>query len=182
MRQLKQCQRVATRLGEDPIPHAVIEWPVDSRREQLVRAIGRQPPQWQVRQAGELVKLARLALREQQHNRLGLQAPRHERQYLCRGPVKPLGIIDQAQQGPFLGGVGEQAEQRQADQEPVGLRPGAQPERRPERLALRRRQPPETAQHRPAQLMQAGEGKLHLRLGPGRPDNLEARGTLGRVP
>jgi hypothetical protein len=29
--------------------------------------------------------------------------------------------------------------------------------------------------------MQAGKGKLHLRLGSGRPDNLEARGTLGRV-
>ena len=38
------------------------------------------------------------------------------------------------------------------------------------------------AQYRPAQLMQAGKGKLHFRLDPGRPDNLEARGTLGRVP
>ena len=92
-----------------------------------------------------------------------------------------MGIINQAQQGPFLGGVGEQAEHRQADQEPVGLRPGAQPERRPERIALRRRQPPEAAQHRPAQLMQAGEGKLHLRRGSGRPGNLEIRGPLGRV-
>ena len=143
-----------------------------------MRAIGRQPPQWQVRQPGEL---ARLALREQQHNRLGLQAPRHECEYLCRGPVEPLGIINQAQQGLFPCGVGEQAEQRQADQKPVGLRPGAQPERRPERIALRRRQPPEAAQHRPAQLMQAGKGKLHLRLGSGRPDKLETRGTFGRV-
>ena len=29
--------------------------------------------------------------------------------------------------------------------------------------------------------MQAGKGKLHFRLDTGRPDNLEARGTLGRV-
>ena len=146
-----------------------------------MRAVARQPSQRQIRQPRDLVKLARLALREQQHNRFSVQAPRHEREYLCRGPVKPLGIINQAQQGPFLCGVGEQAEHRQTDQKPVGLRPGAQPERRPERIALRRRQPREAAQHRPAQLMQAGKGKLHLRLGPGRPDNLEARGTLGHV-
>ena len=47
---------------------------------------------------------------------------------------------------------------------------------------MRRRQPPEAAQHRPAQLMQAGEGKLHFGLDPGRPDDLEARSTLGCVP
>jgi hypothetical protein len=184
MRQLKQGQRVAARLGEDPIPHPVIEWPADGRREQLARASGRQLPQRQVRQPGQLVKLARLArlaLREQQRNRLRLQAPGHEREHLGRGPVKPLGIINQAQQGPFLRGVGEQAEYRQADQKAVGLRPGTQTERRPERIALRRRQPLEAAQHRPAQLVQAGKGKLHLRLGSGRPDNLETRGTLGRV-
>jgi hypothetical protein len=29
--------------------------------------------------------------------------------------------------------------------------------------------------------MHAGKGKLHLRLDTGRPDNLEACGTLGRV-
>ena len=96
MRQLKQRQRVATRLGEYPVLHAVIEWPADGRREQVARATGRQPPQRQIRQPGDLVKLARLALREQQHNRLRLEAPRHEREHLRRRPVKPLGIINQA--------------------------------------------------------------------------------------
>ena len=130
MRQLKQCQRVAARLGEYPIPHAVIEWPTDGRREQLACAVARQPPQRQIRQPGQLVKLARLALGEQQDNRLRQQTPRHEREHLGRGPVQPLGIIDQAQQGPFLGGVRQQAEHRQADQKPVGLRPRIQPKRR----------------------------------------------------
>ena len=181
MWQLKQCQRVAARLGEYPIPHATIEWPADGRLEQLARATGRQFPERQIRQPGQVVKLARLALREQQDDRLRLQAPRHEREHLGRGPVKPLGVVNQAQQGPLLGGVGQQGKHRQADQEPVGLCPRAQPECRPERIALRRRQPPEAAQHRPAQLVQAGKGKLHFRLDPGRPDNLEARGTLGGV-
>jgi hypothetical protein len=181
MRQLDEGQRVAARLGEDPIPHAVIEWPADSRREQLASGVIRQARKRQIGQPGQLVELARLALGEQQHYRLRVQAPRHEREHLGRGPVQPLGIIDQAQQRPLLGGVGEQAEHRQADQEPVGLRPRTHPERRPERVALRRRQPPEAAQHRPAQLMQAGKGKLHLRLDPGRPGDPKAPGALGRV-
>ena len=65
----------------------------------------RQPLQRQIRQPGQFVRLARLTLREKQHNRLRLQAPRHERQHLCRGPVKPLGIINQTHQRPFLGSV-----------------------------------------------------------------------------
>ena len=96
MRQLNQRERVAARLGEDPIPHAVIEGPADGRREQLARAVVRQPPERQIRQPGQPVTLARLALGEQQDNRLRLQPPRHEREHLCRGPVKPLGIVNQA--------------------------------------------------------------------------------------
>ena len=112
MRQFNQCERIAARLDEDPIAHAVVEWPADGRREQLARVVARQRPERQIRQSGQLIKLAWLALREQQDNRLRQQPPRHEGEYLCRGPVKPLGVIDQAQQGPFLGGVGQQAEHR----------------------------------------------------------------------
>ena len=46
---------------------------------------------------------------------------------------------------------------------------------------LRRRQPVQTIQHRPAQLVQRGEGQLHLRLDPDRPGHLQVRCFLDRV-
>jgi len=56
---------------------------------------------------------------EQQRDPLGVQPPRHERQRLRRGPVQPLRIIDQARQRPARGHLRQQAQHRQADQEPV---------------------------------------------------------------
>jgi hypothetical protein len=52
MRQLNQRERVAARLGEYPVPHAVIDRPADGRREQLARAVVRQSAQRQIRQPG----------------------------------------------------------------------------------------------------------------------------------
>ena len=137
-RQLEQRERVAARLGEDPRPHALVQRRADDRREQLARVRVRQSLESQVRQPRQLVELERLAHREHEHDRLGLQAPGHEREHLRRRPIEPLGVVDQAQQRPFLGSLRQQAERREADQEAIGLGARAQPERGPERVALRR--------------------------------------------
>ena len=69
----------------------------------------------------------------------------------------------------LLGGVGQQAQDRQPDEEAIRRRSGAQAERRAQRVALRARQLLETAEHRRAQRVQAGEGELHLGLDARRP-------------
>jgi hypothetical protein len=84
-------------------------------------------------------------------------------------------VIHQAHQRLVPGRLRQQAEYGQAHQEPVRGRAGAEAERGLQGLALRLGQTAEPVQHRRAQLMQAGEGQLHLRLDPDRAHYLAAR-------
>ena len=102
--------------------------------------------------------------REDQPDRVGGQPPGHEPQRLRGRLIQPLLVVDQADQRLFPGHLRQQAQHGQPDQEPVRRRPGGQAERGPQRIALRHRQLPGAAQHRRAQLMQARERQLHLRL------------------
>jgi hypothetical protein len=78
--------------------------------------------------------------------------------------IKPLRIIDNADERLFLGHLCQQAEHRQPDQKPIRHLPPTQAERPAERIALRARQTPQMVQHRRAELMQPGERELHLGL------------------
>ena len=78
--------------------------------------------------------------------------------------VEPLGVVDHADERSLLGDVGEQAQHRQPDEEAIRRIAGAQPERRAQRIALRAGERVEPPEQRRAQLMQAREGDLHLRL------------------
>jgi hypothetical protein len=109
---------------------------------------------------------AGLAQREHQPHPLRQQAPRHERERLDGHLVEPLRVVDDADERLLLAGVGQQAQNGQADQEAIRRGTGAHAERRVQRVALRDRQMPETAEHRRAQRVQAGERELHLGLGP----------------
>ena len=177
-RQFEQGERVAARLGEDPLAHARVQRRADDRREELARRRVRKPGEPQIRQPRQLVGIGRLTHREQQQDRLGLQAPGDEGKHLCRRPIEPLGVVDQAQQRRLLGSLGHEAQRREADQEAIGLLARAQPERGLERVALRQRQPLEAVEQRAAQLMQAGERKLHLRLDAHRANDARTVGTL----
>ena len=79
---------------------------------------------------------ARVALGEEQDDRLGGQSPSHEGQHLGGGTIEPLDVIDGADQRLRLRRLGEQTQDRQSDQEPIGLRAGAQAERGRQRVAL----------------------------------------------
>jgi hypothetical protein len=78
--------------------------------------------------------------------------------------IQPLRVVDQADQRLLPGHLRQQAEHGQPDHEPIRRRPGGQAERGPQRVALRTWQLPGAVQQRRAQLMQAREGQLHLRL------------------
>jgi hypothetical protein len=92
------------------------------------------------------------------------EASPSEAQGLRRGPILPLRVVHRADEGPVLRHLGQQAQHRQSDEKAVGRVAGTHPERRGQRIALRRGKAVETVEHRPAELMQSRERELHLRL------------------
>ena len=142
--------------------------PRDRRVQQAAGIIGGQPLDHQLRETFEPLRVARLAHPKYQSNPFGQETTRHEREHPYRHPVKPLRVVDDAHKRPLLGGVGKQAQDSQTDQETIRRGTGAEAKRRAQRQALRARQPPEAAEHRHTQRMQAGECELHLRLDAGR--------------
>jgi hypothetical protein len=163
-RQFQQGQRVAVRLGQDSLSNLPIEWPSHHRVQQRPGVLVTQARHLQLWKGPEL--FARLAGGEDEPGGLGQQPPRREGQHLGGRPVQPLGIIDHAQQRPFLRDLRQQRQDRQCDQEPVWRIALTQPERDCQRVLLRSRKPLEAVQQRCAQLVQAGERQLHLRCHP----------------
>ena len=136
----------------------------------------------QDRQPGENVIAGSRPRRAHDRDPLGKEAAGDEPQDLRRGAVEPLRVIDETGQRLLLGDLGEQRERGQPHQEPVGRRAGATAEHRRERVALRSGQPVQMAQHRRAELVQAGVGQLHLRLDAGGPRDMPADHPVGQVP
>ena len=180
-RQLQQRQWVAARLGDDLIAHALVQAPRHGRGQQRARVVVGETADDDLRQAVELGDVGGLADGEHHGDALGQQAPGHERQRLCGRPIEPLHIIDQAHERTLLGRLGQQTQDREGNEEAIRCSAVVQPERRPQRVSLRARQPVELAEHRRAQLMQPGERELHLRLNPRDPGDATLRGPLGDV-
>ena len=92
------------------------------------------------------------------------QAASHERQRPRRRLVQPLGVIDNSEERPLLGRLGQQAEDRQSNQERIRRRPCAESEHDAERLVLRRRETVQKVKERGTQLLNRCEWELHLRF------------------
>ena len=163
-RQLEQRERISARLGDDAVAHLLVQRHPDDRGQQRPRIILTKTFDHQLREPGRVALLGARADSEDDADRLRQQAARHERQRLRRGTIQPLRIIDQADQRAFLGHLGQQAQDGQADEKAIGRVPGGQAERGAQRIALRTREPFEPIEHRRAQLMQPGERELHLGL------------------
>jgi hypothetical protein len=119
VRQLQQRKRIPACLGDDPVTDPLIQAPPNFGRQQYARVAVCQTHHIKLRQAGEFVVSAALADREEHGDAFRLQAPRHERQHLARGPIQPLGIIDQAHVRPFLGRRRQQAQHGKRHQEVI---------------------------------------------------------------
>ena len=113
-RQLQQGERVAARLGDDPVAHALVDPARDDRLEQRARVGLVEPPQRQLRQARQPRLVARLAHAEHERDRLRQQPARDEPEHLGGGVVEPLEVVHDAQQRLLLGHRGHQAERRPA--------------------------------------------------------------------
>jgi hypothetical protein len=133
----------------------------------------------QLRQARE--RRARLTGRKHDRDPLRQQAPRDEGQRARRRTIEPLPVVDETQQRSFLGGLRQQAEHRQPDQERIRRLPGAEPERDGQRLALGRRQGLRQVGDRRPQLLKRRIRKLHLPLDPDGPQHPELPRRLDRM-
>ena len=175
----EQRERVAACLVDDALAHLLVERASDDGVQQRLRVAPTQAFDDQLRQALEGV--VGLTCGQDQAQRFREQPARDERQRLQRRAIEPLGVVDDTHQRAFAGHVGEQAQDRQPDEEAIGWRARHQPERRAQRVPLRPRQPLETIEHRRAQLVQAAEGELHLGVDPGGPGHAPFGCPLQRV-
>ena len=168
-RQLQQGERVAARLGHDPVAHALVQAPEDRGGEQCARVGVGKPVHVELRQADERVLLRRLADGEHHRDPLGQQTPGDEREHQRGGLVEPLRVVDHADQRKRFGGLGQQAQDGHGHQEAIRGSALLQAERDLQRGALGRRQRLQPVEQRRAQMMQAGERELHLGLHAHRP-------------
>jgi hypothetical protein len=80
---------------------------------------------------------ARLAHGEHQPDRLRAQTARDKGQRLRRGRVEPLRVVHDTESRPLLRDLRQQAQHRQADEEPIRRVAVAQSEREPRNVAAR---------------------------------------------
>ena len=124
------------------------------------------------------------ALRTQRLIDSAPQATRHEREHLRRGAIKPLGVVDQADQchaSPLASD--NKLSTASPDQESIlAANPSSRAKRcRPARRTVGLGSRSRPLQHRRAQLMQAREGELHLRLHSPGPHHQAPRGPPGQM-
>ena len=139
-RQLLQGQRIAGRLAQQPVTNHRGE--LRRRRvQQCHRVGGRETAEVLLRQPGiNQQRRVTLAHRGQQHDRIGLQAPGHEREHFYGRAVEPLRILGLDQQRRVGRGLTEQIKNSHRDPESLRRRLLAHSEGRVEHRALRRRQ------------------------------------------
>ena len=134
-RQLEERERIPARLDDDPLEHALIQPTRQGGLQQRARITMPQGLDVKLRQTRE--RVARLARREHERDLLRQQAASHERKRSCRSTIQPLRVVDDTEERLLLGRLGQQAEDRQSDQERIRGRPGAESERDAKRVALR---------------------------------------------
>ena len=164
-RELDQRERVAAGGRVQPPGRVRGDRPRGVCLEQRARRLGGQAGQDQLVEPGTVDRGRLARAHGQQHDdRVGEQAPRGEHQRRRRGPVDPLHVVREHDDGPLLREGRQQAERRRADEMRLRGGGGREAERGLERRALRAGQALELAQHRAQQLVQPGEGDLDLRL------------------
>ena len=114
-------------------------------------------------------------------DRLGSQPAGGKGDDLRGGAVEPLGVIHQADEWPLGRHLGEETEEREANQEPVRHRAGADAEGDLKCLTLWCRQSLQVVEHRRAQLVERREREFHLGLDPGDRHDPAVGGPIGEV-
>ena len=177
---LEQRQRVAGGLVDQPR--------ADRRRRTSRAAIEQQVGGCAIKAAdGKVIQPWRveapaftLARAEEDRHPFGDEPSSHERNRMRGWDVKPLCIVDQAQDRPGFGRGRQQRQCSRRDQEAIATFPRCQAKRRRQRLALWLGDTVELVDDRPQQTMQPGERQVRLPLDPGHAEDHHLRGTAGR--
>ena len=178
--QLDQGERVAMRLRENPVADLLVQREAHRRAQQRAGVAVHESAHLEVRHVRKLV--AGDASGEHEPDRLSQQPASDERERQRRASIEPLRVVDDAQQGASLGRFAYEAEDGEADQEPIRRGSRGQAEDDSERVPLWTGQPLEALDQRSAQLVQAREGQLHLRLDPHCAGDGQVRRRLDQVP
>ena len=178
-RQLEQRQRIPPRLGDDPLPHPVIQHEPHRRAQQRPRVAVAQTPHLQLGDRAELSPGSRAAntIPTRSANRRRATNAKRQRRRL----IQPLRVIDHTQQRTLLRHLRQQTQHPQPNEEPIRRGPSLSPNTTRSASTLRSREPLEPVKQRRAQLMQAGIRQLHLRLHPHRPQHRHVRRRLDQI-
>ena len=122
-----------------------------------------------------------LAGGEEHRDAFRIEAPGDKDKCVRRRVVEPLRIVDEAQERLAFGGLGEQAERRERDEEGVVASSRRQPERSSESSGLRLRKVIHVAQDGQNDLVQCGERKMRLRFDAAAAQNEHVAGSVARV-
>ena len=180
-RQFDQCEWVAARLRDDAVTHLLIDRPRHDSVQQGAGIAVAQGSHSQFVDSREVKMVAGFSHREDQRHVFSHEASADEQERLCGDTIEPVHVVEGAHQWLLLANFGEQGEHGQPDQELARRRPGAQTERRRQGVALRFWQVLHVVEHRCAQLMQPGEGELHLRLDAGQPLDTASGRVLDQI-
>ena len=177
---LQQCERIPERALDQRFHLRVCDTLALAQPHELPRISIRDSVQPQFGQACSLeAPLLPLPCRDQHSDRFRQQTAGHEDKRVGRGPIQPLGVVDQAKDRAVTRRLSEQAEERERAQETIVHLIGGQAERGAKRRRLRSGQTVDKRHARPDELMQRGERKLVLGLHAGAPKDLGLRGSTG---
>ena len=177
---LQQCERIPERALDQRFHLRVCDTLALAQPHELPRISIRDSVQPQLGQACSLeAPLLPLPCRDQHSDRFRQQTAGHEDKRVGRGPIQPLGVVDQAKDRAVTRRLSEQAEERERAQETIVHLIGGQAERGAKRRRLRSGQTVDKRHARPDELMQRGERKLVLGLHAGAPKDLGLRGNTG---
>ncbi len=173
MRELQQRQRVAVRLGQDPVEDLGVQPGVRHRSQHRPGVLVAQPRQRQPRKIGEPGPRPGLPRGEHHRDALHRHPPRHEDQRPPRGVVDPLRVVHHTAHRLLLSHLVQQPEHRQPDRQRIGGSPFPDPEHGLQSRPLHFRKPQAVRQMRRAQLMQRRVRQIPLELCPGPPQHRE---------
>ena len=111
------------RFGDDPLQHALVEPRRKDRLEQRPRISTAERLDVKLGEAGERVN--RLPRREDDRDLLGQEAAGDERKHPRGCTVEPLRVVDDTEEWLLLGGLRQQVEDGEPDEERVRRPPGA---------------------------------------------------------
>jgi hypothetical protein len=155
--QLQQGKRVAVRDLDELVAEGAGESVVEQRRR---RGFGEAGEHELGQAGGHEATALDLARRREHGDRVGLQAAGGEEERVGRGPVEPVRVVDHAGQRLLVPDGGQQREHGDGDDEAIGHAVCREAEGRVERFPLDLGQAVRAVEHRPQELVQAGERQL----------------------